>query len=44
MAKSVEAANGTTGSPSKASKEKGKLYHEHLVDRLVQVVNRLRSR
>lgn len=44
MAKSVEAANGTTGSPTKASKEKGREYHEHLVDRLVQVVNSLRSR
>lgn len=44
MAKSVEVAKGTTGSPTRASKEKGKIYHEHLVDRLVQVVNRLRRR
>jgi hypothetical protein len=29
MAKSVEVANGTTGSPTKASREKGRLYHEH---------------
>lgn len=44
MSKAVEVGKGTTGRPSMASKEKGKLYHEHLVDRLVQVVNQLRSR
>ena len=42
MAKSVEAAKGTTGSPTKASREKGKEYHEHLVARPVEVVEQLR--
>ena len=42
MAKSVEVANGTTGSPTKACREKGKEYHEHLVARLVQVVEQLK--
>jgi len=41
MAKAVEVANGTTGSPTKASPEKGREYHEHLVARLVQVVEQL---
>ncbi len=43
MEKAVEVAKGTTGSPSRASREKGKLYHEHLVERLVEVVNMLRT-
>lgn len=42
MRKSVEVANGTTGSPTKASKEKGREYHEHLVERLVQVVGQMK--
>lgn len=42
MMKSVEAAKGTTGSPTKASREKGREYHEHLVARLVEVVEQLK--
>ncbi len=41
MAKSVEVAGGTTGSPTKASREKGQEYHEHLVARLVEVVEQM---
>ncbi|MGE5578965.1 MAG: creatininase family protein [Bacillota bacterium] len=43
MSKSVEAAKGTTGSPTKASREKGREYHEHLVARLVEVVEQMRA-
>lgn len=43
MADSVKAAGGTTGRPTTASAEKGKKYHEHLVERLVQVVELLRQ-
>jgi len=43
MMKSVEVAHGITGSPTKASKEKGKEYHEHLVARLVEVVEQLKQ-
>jgi len=43
MAKSVEAAKGTTGSPTKASREKGKEYHEHLIARLVEVVEQMKA-
>lgn len=42
MERSAEAAGGTTGSPTKASREKGEVYHEHLVARLVQVIEDLR--
>lgn len=39
----MEAANGTTGSPTKASRQKGKEYHEHLTMRRVEVVEQLRA-
>ena len=42
MAPSVTAAGGTTGEPSKSSAEGGRRYHEHLVDRLVEVISELR--
>ena len=41
--KSVLHAGGTSGAPSKASREGGKRYHEHLVDRLVEIINMLRA-
>jgi creatinine amidohydrolase len=44
MAPSVAAAGGTTGEPSKASAEGGRRYHEHLVDRLTQVIAALRRK
>jgi creatinine amidohydrolase len=34
----AEKAGGTVGEPSKASREGGKVYHAHLVDRLVEVI------
>jgi creatinine amidohydrolase/Fe(II)-dependent formamide hydrolase-like protein len=43
LRKTVEAANGTTGSPTKASREKGKEYHERLTMRRVEVVEQLRA-
>ena len=43
MAPSVAAAGGTTGEPSKASAEGGRIYHEHLVERLVQAIGILRG-
>lgn len=41
MKRSAEVAGGTTGTPSKACPEKGKLYHEHLVGNLVEVIRQL---
>lgn len=41
MLRAVEAAKGTTGSPSASSKEKGGIYHSHLVRRLLQVIESL---
>ena len=43
MAPSATAAGGTTGEPSKSSAEGGRRYHEHLVDRLVEVISALRA-
>jgi len=43
MAPLVEAAGGTAGEPSKASPEGGKRYHEHLVKRLVEVIETLQQ-
>ncbi|MFZ5944181.1 MAG: creatininase family protein [Bacillota bacterium] len=43
MQKSVDIAGGTTGSPTKSSAENGQLYHDHLVNNLVQVLNNLKS-
>lgn len=39
MMPSVKAAKGVSGSPSKASREKGKEYHDYLVARLVDAIN-----
>jgi len=43
MAPLVEAAGGTAGEPSKASPEGGKRYHQHLVKRLVEVIEMLQQ-
>lgn len=43
MQASVEAAGGTNGSPSKSDKEKGKIYHEHVVNNLVAIVKDLQK-
>lgn len=43
MAPLVEAAGGTAGEPSKASPEGGKCYHQHLVKRLVEVIEMLQQ-
>lgn len=34
----VEKSGGTTGEPTKASSEKGKIYHNHLVKNLVTII------
>ncbi|MBA3010324.1 MAG: creatininase family protein [Proteobacteria bacterium] len=34
-------SKGTTGEPSKASRDGGKIYHDHLVSRLVEVITLL---
>ncbi|CCQ95323.1 Creatininase [[Clostridium] ultunense Esp] len=39
----AEKAGGTTGEPTKASKEKGKIYHEHLVKNLVKIIKDLQQ-
>ena len=39
--KHAEEAGGATGEPTKGTKEKGKIYHEHLVKNLVRVVESL---
>lgn len=41
MQKSVDIAGGTTGEPTKSSREKGEIYHKHLVKNLVQVITEL---
>lgn len=43
MQKSVDAAGGITGSPSKSNKEKGEIYHNHLIDNLVKVIENLKK-
>ena len=43
MQASVDKAGGTTGSPTKSDKEKGKIYHEHIVNNLVTVVKNLQK-
>ena len=42
-AQHVSKSGGTTGEPSKATKEQGKAYHDHLVKRLVTVVEALKN-
>jgi creatinine amidohydrolase len=41
MAAQVQAAGGTSGQPSKASVNGGKVYHDHLVSRLVSVIQQM---
>ena len=43
MKDSVSVAGGTTGEPSKASQEGGKIYHEHLVEKLVEAIQALQK-
>jgi len=40
MQQSVDRAKGTSGCPTKASRDKGKVYHQHLVRRLIEVIKR----
>lgn len=44
MEKIAKESGGTVGSPSKASREGGKRYHEHLVGRLGEVITMLEAR
>jgi creatinine amidohydrolase len=37
----VQASGGTSGEPEKASQEGGREYHEHLVERLMEVIDML---
>lgn len=41
--KSAEIAGGATGEPTKSDAEKGKVYHEHLVNNLVAVIQLLQN-
>ncbi|HHW40057.1 MAG TPA: creatininase family protein [Syntrophomonadaceae bacterium] len=43
MKESAQVAGGTTGTPSKSSREKGGLYHRHLVENLVKVIEGLKE-
>lgn len=43
MQASVDAAGGTSGSPTKSDKEKGRIYHEHVVKNLVTMVKSLQN-
>ncbi len=43
MKKSADDAGGTTGSPSKATIEKGKIYHDYLVANLITVIMQLQQ-
>ena len=43
MKRLTEKSKGTTGEPSKASLEGGKIYHDHLVSRLVEVIHMLQK-
>lgn len=42
--KIAEQAGGAVGRPSQASAEKGRAYHQHLVSRLVQVIESLKGK
>lgn len=42
MQKGLRVSKGVSGSPTRSSREKGKVYHEHLVMRLTQVIEKLR--
>ena len=43
MQRSADLAGGATGAPSKATVQKGKEYHEHLVGNLVNVIRQLQQ-
>lgn len=43
MQRSVDAAGGTTGCPTKSCPDKGKVYHDHLVGNLVKVIRQLQT-
>ena len=43
MEKLAQSAGGTAGEPSKASREDGKKYHKHLVQRMVEVITMLQE-
>lgn len=43
MQASVKAAGGTNGTPSKADKKKGKIYHDHIVKNLVAMIKNLQK-
>jgi creatinine amidohydrolase len=43
MQASAAAAGGTSGTPSKSDSEKGRRYHQHLVNRLTAVIEKLRE-
>lgn len=42
--KHAEVAGGTNGEPTKASEEKGKFYHDHLVKNLVKIIKSLQEK
>ena len=39
----IDAADGATGSPTKSDAGKGRIYHEHLVNHLVNIINGLKG-
>ena len=43
MKKSVLEAGGTSGQPSKADQDGGRIYHEHLVEKLVSTIERIQE-
>lgn len=43
MREAVVKSGGASGEPSKSSAEKGKIYHTHLVNNLVKVINSLKT-
>lgn len=43
MQQSVLESGGTVGEPSKASAEKGKIYHEHLVEKLCEAIVKIQE-
>jgi creatinine amidohydrolase len=43
MQRSIDAAGGTNGTPSKSDAQKGRQYHDHLVDKLVRVIEILKA-
>lgn len=42
--KNAEIAGGCTGEPTKADAKKGQIYHDHLVKRLVEVIEQLQKK